>query len=300
VDTVIAAFGLLAAQSALGMETSSTEQMIEAIEWNDLLTEDGISHGYTYEGDRISSVWDVFGGESWLVALAYATATEQVAPMTYSSPPTANGSGFIDELAWLFVEPPPGRDVWGTDWSAYRRAAGDNQLLYYTSHYPESCFRQPGLFGLSAAEVPDPSLVPQEAVYQAFGVGGRFWPANDGSTLCSTPVVVPHEAALTASLRPEEALDMWQWLMDGGYVSPLNNVESLMFGTGADCGTNELVWNHLKGSWNLSLQTLGWGRYLAERAGQVPILWQATSANPFVRKGYLLLVPSGLSPNTVR
>jgi beta-glucosidase len=131
VDTVIAAFGLLAAQSALGMDTAGTEQMLEAVDWNDLLTEDGISHGYTYEGNRISSVWDVFGGESWLVALAYAAAAGQVAPMTYSSPPTANGAGFIDELAWLFVEPPPGRDVWGTDWSAYRRAAGDNQLLYY-------------------------------------------------------------------------------------------------------------------------------------------------------------------------
>jgi hypothetical protein len=191
----------------------------------------------------------------------------------------------------------PERDVWETDWSAYRRAAGDNQLLYYTTHYPESCFRQLGLFGLSAAEVPDPSLVPQEAVYQAFGVGGRFWLANDGFALYGAPVVVPHYAALSASLRPEEALDMWEWLMDGGYFSPLNNAESLLFGPGADYSTNELVWNHLKGSWNLSLQTLGWGRYLAERAGQVPILWQATSANPLVRRGYSMLVPSGLSPS---
>jgi hypothetical protein len=47
---------------------------------------------------------------------------------------------------------------------------------------------------------------------------------------------------------------------------------------------------------DLSLQTLGWGRYLAERHGQVPILWQAITNNPLLRKGYLLLVPGGLSP----
>jgi hypothetical protein len=290
---VIAAFGLLTAQSALGMDTTGTEEMLGAIDWNDLLTEHGISFGYAYEGNRLSGVWDVFGGESWLVALAYAAATGQVAPMSHSSPPTANGSGFIDELAWLFVEPPPGPDVWGTDWSVYRLAAGDNQLLYYTTHHPESCFRQLGLFGLSAAEVPGPSLVPPEAIYQAFGVGGRFWPANDGFALYGAGVVVPHYGALIASLRPEEALAMWDWLIDAGYFSPLNNVESLMFGTGSDCDTDELVWNHLKGSWNLSLQTLGWGRYLAERAGQVPVLWNAATASPFLRRGYEILAPGG-------
>jgi hypothetical protein len=209
--------------------------------------------------------------------------------MHFQSPPTANGSGFIDELSWLFVQPPPGRDTWGTDWSVYRLAAGDNQLLYYTTHHPESCFRQLGLFGLSAAEVPDPSVVPPGAVYQAFGVGGRFWPPNDGLALNGAPVVVPHYAALVASDRPPEALDMWGWLMDGGYFSPLNNVESLMFEAGSDCGSRKLVWNHLKGSWNLSLQTLGWGRYLAERAGQVPVLWEAAKGTAFLRQGYEVL-----------
>lgn len=108
---------------------------------------------------------------------------------------------------------------------------------------------------------------------------------------------MPHKAALTTSLGPAKALDMWQWLMVGGCVSPLNSVESLMFEPGADCGTNELLWNHLKGSRNLSLQIVGWGRYLAERAGEVPISWQATSAIPLLRGGYLMLVPSGLSPS---
>lgn len=293
VDTVIAAVGLLAAQSGLGLDTSGTEKMLLAIDWDDLVTPGGISHGYTYTGDRIPYAWDVFGGEGWLVELAYAGVTGQVAPITYPSPPTANGSGFIDEMAWLFVPPPSGQDHWGTDWTAYRATAADDQIAYYPSHYPASCFSQLGLFGLSAAEIPDPSSVPPGGIYQAFGVGGRIASANDGSALFGVPVVVPHYAAMIASLHPQEAVKMWDWLINHGHFSPLNNVESLLFPSSSNCDSAALDWNHLKGSWNLSLQTLGWGRYLAERDGQVPILWQATTANPLLSKGYLVLVPSG-------
>lgn len=86
---------------------------------------------------------------------------------------------------------------------------------------------------------------------------------------------------------------MWDWLIDGGYFSPLNNVESLLIPSSFGCESAALSWNQLKGSWNLSLQTLGWGRYLAERDGQVPILWQATMTNPLLGKGYSHMVPSG-------
>jgi hypothetical protein len=51
----------------------------------------------------------------------------------------------------------------------------------------------------------------------------------------------------------------------------------------------------LKGSWNLSLQTLGWGRYLAERDGQASVLWQVVQENPFLQRGYSLLAPNELS-----
>jgi hypothetical protein len=296
VDTVIAAIGLLTAQSGLGMDTLGTEQMLQAIEWDDLIAPVGISHGYTETGDLLPFAWTVFGGESWLVALAYAGATGRVAPMAYPSPPTANGSGFIDELAWLFVPPPSGQDYWGTDWAVYRAGAADTQLLYYPSIYPDSCFAQLGLFGLSAAEVPDPSLVSQANIYQTFGVGGRFAPANDGSTLLDAPVVVPHYAAMISSLRPEEAIEMWDWLIDNGPFTPLTNVESSMFPTSSDCDSVAMVWNQLKGSWNLSLQTLGWGRYLAELNDQVPILWQAATMSPFLQRGYEILVPGGTTP----
>ncbi len=287
VDTALAALGLLAAQSGLGMDTSGTEQMLQAIDWEALVTPDGISHGYSYGGNPIPYAWDTFGGESWLVELAYAAATGQVTPIASPAPPTANGSGFIDELAWLFVPPPSGRDYWGTDWAAYRSAAADKQTLHF---YP--CFVQPGLFGLSAGEVPAPAQVSPGNIYQAFGVGGRFTAVNDGAALFGRPVVVPHYSAMIASLRPREAIKMWDWLMNAGFFTPLNNVESLAFLGGLNCDASDAVWNQLKGSWNLSLQTLGWGRYLAERRGQVPILWQAATANPLLRRGYRLLAPS--------
>jgi hypothetical protein len=290
VDTVIAAIGLLSAQSALGMDTSGTEQMLLAIDWDGLITANGISHGYDHDGNLFSGAWNLFGGESWLVALAYAAATGQVAPMAYPSPPTANGSGFIDEMSWLLVPPPSGHDLWGTDWTAYRAAAADDQIAYHATHHPTSCPSRIGLFGLSAAEVPDLAMVLPGSVYQAFGVGGRFGSANDGMELFGAPVVVPHYAALIASIRPQEAVEMWAWLMDSGPISPLNNVESLVFPADSDCDPETLHWNQLKGSWNLSLQALGWGRYLAERKGQIPILWQAIEVNPLLGAGYNLLI----------
>lgn len=291
VDTVIAAIGLLDAQSGLGMDTSGTEAMIRSINWVELERPGGISHGYLYNGDPITSTWNVFGGESWLVELAHASATSQVTSLTYPTPPTANGSGFIDELAWLFVLPPTGLDYWGNVWEEYRLAATYTQTQYYPTNYPGECFDQLGLFGLSAAEVPTPWAIPPGDIYQAFGVGGRFTDPNDGSWLLGAPVVTPHYAAMIAALRPGEAIDMWTWLIDETPFSPLNNVESLMFPAGSSCDPEDLEWNHLKGSWNLALQTLGLGNYLVQRNGETPVTWQTTYQNAFIRHGYSILVP---------
>jgi hypothetical protein len=295
VDIVIAAIGLLDAQSGLALDTSGTEQFLQTIEWQPLLTSGGLAHGYTYAGELIPYAWDVFGGESWLVELAYASATGQIAPLAYPTPATANGSGFIDEVAWLVVSPPARSDYWGTDWPAYRSSAAANQLRYYPVHYPDSCWAQLGWFGLSAGEVPAPAAVPPASIYQAFGIGGRFAAPNDGRDVLGTPVIAPHYAALIASLHPAEAVQVWRQLIEAGYFSPLNNVESVMLPQDAPCEVTSVVWNQLKGSWNLALQTLGWGRYLAQRAGLVPITWQATTANPFMHKGYRLLAPNELS-----
>jgi hypothetical protein len=141
----------------------------------------------------------------------------------------------------------------------------------------------PRLFGLSAGEVPDHSLVPITQTYQAFGVGGEIAP-NDGSALLGHAVVVPHYAAMVAALRPDAATALWEWMEAKDLFTPLNNVESLMF---VDEGTCEaLAWNALKGSWNLSLQTLGWGRHLA---GDNNPLINSVWSNRLLKRGYLIM-----------
>lgn len=292
VDTTIAALGLLEAQAGLGLDASGSQKLLQATDWNDLTYASGISHGYRLDGTPITSTWDTFGGESWLVDLVYAAAMQAVPPLQYPQPPTANGSGFIDELAWLFLPPPKGVDAWGVDWAAYRTAAAITQTTYYTQ---PSCFAQLGLFGLSAAEVPLPSEVSQEQIYQSFGVGGKFSPPNDGSALLGAPVIAPHYSAMIASLHPVQATSMWNWLIEEGAFSPLNNVESLFYPAGADCSPQSARWNQLKGSWNLALQTLGWGRYLAQRAGEQPILWQTVYQDQFLRQGYNHLAPGAFT-----
>jgi hypothetical protein len=91
-------------------------------------------------------------------------------------------------------------------------------------------------------------------------------------------------------LRPEDAQRFLEYVFDQNLFTPLNNIESFMYPENAtDC---EIIhWNHLKGSWNLSLQTLGWGRYLAEKQGQMPILWRSLTENEFLSFGYQVLAP---------
>lgn len=295
VDTLIAALGLLTAQSALGLNTSATEALLAGIDWADLTAANGmVAHGYGPDGVRLGAAWDVFGGESWLVDAAYAAATGEVAPLSFPTPPTANGSGFIDELAWLLL-PAPGRaDVWGADWPAYRSAAAAAQVGYFPAQAPGGCLAQLGLFGLSAAEMPPLGRVALGSEYQALGVGGRFAAANDGAAVVGSAVVTPHYAGLAASLRPAEATAMWQWLIEAGLFSPLNNVESLTFAEGAGCAGEAATWSHQKGSWNLALQALGWGRHLAERGGGVPLPWRGALESAPLRAGYARLVPGEL------
>jgi hypothetical protein len=119
------------------------------------------------------------------------------------------------------------------------------------------------LFGLSAAEVPEPARVLKERIYQAFGLGGQFGIVNDGGKLIGSPVVAPHYSAMIAPLKPEAATKKWDWLIANGYFSPLKNVESLSFPAGASCDSKNIEWNQRKGSWNLALQAQGWGGILS-------------------------------------
>ena len=158
-------------------------------------------------------------------------------------------------------------------------------------HEPTGCNCQNNLAGLSAAEVPDPSIAPPDRIYQAFGVGGR-WVTEpiDGSQLLGSRVIIPHYAGMVSELTPQESIAMWHWLIEEAGFSPLNNIESLMFESGSDCESNYLKVNMLKGSWNLLLQSLGWGRYLVGKSSQEPNIWEATSDNKFLHSGYNRLV----------
>jgi len=92
---------------------------------------------------------------------------------------------------------------------------------------------------------------------------------------------------MIASLRPGQAITLWKWLEDSGLATPLNNVESLMFVDEPTC--NRVEWNALKGSWNLALQTLGWGRLLA---GDHYPLYDAVQNNGVLSRGYTTLTTS--------
>jgi hypothetical protein len=296
IDTVIAAVALLEAQHSLGLDTTAVEEQFNAMFPSELILPDGsLSHGYTTDtpacrepgqtdlcgcSERIGGGWKDFGTESWLVNLGYAISTGQTATFDHT-PPTFNGSGFIDELAWLLV-PSPGVDRWGTRWDNYREQAVNTQVDYYQDH---ACYGGlPRLFGLSAGEVPDLSIVPSTQTYQAFGVGGVILP-NDGSALLGHAVVAPHYAGMVAAISPTHASALWDWLETRALFTPLNDVESLMVTDEPAC--TQITWNSLKGSWNLSLQTLGWGRLLV--GGNHP-LHQATWTNSVLRAGYVTML----------
>jgi len=289
IDSVIAVLGLIEAQQALGLDSSAAEGVLTGIDWVALDGGGVASHGFdTACSSLLPSTWTDFGSESWLVAFGMAAGTGET-PRFDHVPPTANGSGFIDELAWLLL-PPPASDQWGTDWAEYRRHAAALQVRYYADH---PCYGPPGLFGLSAAEIPHPADAPND-VYQAFGVGGVA-PPNDGSELLGHAVVTPHYAGLAASLRGRDSTRFWRWLAKRGLFTPLNAVESLRFEDEPAC--EQVVWNDLRGSWNLALQSLGLSR--ARLKGKYP-LHRAALANAVLSAAYAVMTGPPGAPLTSR
>jgi hypothetical protein len=279
-DTIIAWLALLEARQSLGLDTSAVEQAFRDIDWsgpNGLILPNGtISHGYNIMGERLPSGWDTFGGETFLALLGYAMSQSgAVLPnVPFPTPPTANGSGFIDELASLFV-PVPAVDVWGNDWMTFRDNASAlqvNDSVYHATPGP--------IYGASAAEQTETWNVPHDAVYQAYGLGGRFSLRNDGTQFFKEPVTAPHYAAMAAELQPDAASIMFDFLMQRGVLTPLNAVESIYLGQN---GTVEPHWNSLKGGWNLGLTVLGLAKQLLGPENYAP--YQAAQNNAFVQQG---------------
>jgi hypothetical protein len=100
---------------------------------------------------------------------------------------------------------------------------------------------------------------------------------------------------MIASLRPIRAATFWEWLETRGFFTPLNNTESLVFIDEPTC--ERATWNALKGSWNLSLQALGWGRLLT---GDDNPLFQSIWTNDMLREGYMIMMPKVFLPNIMR
>ena len=188
VDTSLGVLSALSARQALGLEVEDTrrlEQLLRDVAWNALTLPDGsISHGFDERNGLLPYGWRVFGGETFLVNLALASATGRIAPM--DAPPTYNGSAFITSLPWAFV-PRPRIDVYRNAWDEVEAETALAQIGYYRT-------------------------------------------------------------------------------------------------TSSTC--EGIVINRLRGSLNLALQTLGWGRYLTRDDER---LQRAALENPFLAQGYRLL-----------
>jgi len=145
VDTIVGVLSLLEARQILELPTSSVEQLIRGINWEELILPNGtVSHGYTDAGTLLPSGWDVWGSESFLVAWAYAAARPEspLANLVYATPPTWDGAEFNDELAALFF-PMNSVDAWGNDWRQYRRgAARQHWEVYDQVDAPICCLDQ--------------------------------------------------------------------------------------------------------------------------------------------------------------
>lgn len=155
-DTAYAALDVIMALHLIGdpnNQITALEDFLKVINWTDLLSPEGyISHGYSYEGEKISSYWQGFGMETIGVNWAYASATGNVAKM--QDPPSDNGSGFIDNAHYPLVF--SGTDQWDNNWDSYRNMTANLQLEWH--NYNQYLF-DAGLFGLSAVENPEMAFI---------------------------------------------------------------------------------------------------------------------------------------------
>lgn len=289
-DTAYAALDVITALQLIGDTSERSQQLqsiLNSINWNALILPDGgISHGYKYNGEQIPYSWQSFGMETSGVLWAYASCTGNMLYM--SAPPTYNGSGFIDNAQYPMVL--SGKDAWDNDWDNYRNSAADTQIDWYDAQGRNSYLYNTGLFGLSAAEIPEGED------YAAYGVGGEA-PANDGNG----EVFVLHYPGMISDIKLTEATRMWETLLERNLdflqntiiISPLNNMESMR----VNKTTGKLTINHLKGSWNLALQAEGWA--LNDTTLRED-LYNAIQNNPFLKKGYDLLKTPYTPPNVLK
>jgi hypothetical protein len=282
-DTAYAILDLMVALQLIGDpvgQLPACQSFLNAINWAALYRPgQGYSHGFDSASQPLSGTWKGFGIETLGVQLAALAGGGPMGIM--NPPPTDNGSGFILHAAYPIV--PNGVDRWGNDWTTLRQTELAQQLAWYANPAHENPFLATnGLFGLSAAECPAGWDTNSAAIYQAYGMGGRYSGPNDGAH----KIVAPHYLGMVSALAPAASSNMWARLKSMGLVSPMNMVESLAINR--QTGAIETV-NFLKGSWNLGLFCEGW--FMAQ-PGVSESLQQAVAAVPALSSAWNQLFPT--------
>ncbi len=291
-DTLFGAMDMIVALELMGdtgTRKAELENFMRLITWQDLevVGADGkpyLSRGYFGDASKIPTLFSGFGMET--LGVNWAMASSLGHSLEMGLPPGDDGSGYNDNASLPMVM--YGTDRWENDWDLHRsRMAATQTGWYCTDGHINTYLCTAGLFGLSAAETPEGDS------YRSFGVGREvegFYEVlpDDGNS----EVVVLHYAAMIADLEPAKATDMWVMLRDrqglGSFlgdrviISPLNSMESLRVNKVTGLPTV----NHLRGSWNLALQTEGWA--LADPLIRTQ-LTNAITANEFLRDGFTYL-----------
>jgi len=279
--TAVALEAMILAAEATGLATDDLEAALEGVDWSGL-TDAGaypVLAGFEPSGAALDWRLGVFGSKAVLVQVAHAAATGELPPMELAYTPTWDGSGYDDELAALLF-PMTGIDSYNNAWQSWRDGAFWSQHGWTAGN--EAGER--GLFGLSAAEVPEPWSAGGE-IYGDWGTGGHNQYGNDGSQVVGYAIYAPHYAAMAAAEHPDQSDLLFEGLLRDGLLGPLNAVES----AGID-QSGALRWNHAHRSWTLALQALGAGRALS---GDDYLPYRMLEQNDFLRQGFEAALPGG-------
>lgn len=284
-STIDSAIGLLTqilACEAIGEDTPDLENMLKSFDFDELTVNSTrpISMGYSYEKDLLSASWNVFGSESFLMAVIYGAVTgKNDVTFDYPLAPTWDSSGFNDIMALHFF-PIQIIDIFDNDWISFMAESYAKQVAYFQDNEQ---YNSNGLFGLSASEITDIWEVSSDHEYSAWNPGtGHSGVANDGSDIAGFPVVSPHYCSLYSTEQPQAFEKMFDFVLERNLFSVLGNVESL----GMDA-SGDVRYNSLKGSWNLTLQAVGAARVL-QQGNYLP--YRALQQNEFLWNGFRLFV----------
>ena len=268
-DTAFALEDLAVALQMIGDphgQLPGVTNMFGQIDWRALLSTNGyFSHGYDKQGTLFTYCWDGFGVETFGVSLAALAGDGILTTNSLSYDPERSGSGFLYHASYPVV--PQGTDRRGFVWNDIRQSECNTQIMWYATR--NTNLYNLGLFGLSAAEIP------VGTDYKAYGIG-----TDDGDH----QIVTPHYSGLIAPLRLTDSTRMWESLESLGWLSPLDNVESLAMNP---TNRKDVTVNFLRGSWNLALQAEGWALTHTQVYASV---WSAFRAIPSLYDAYQTLM----------